>query len=531
MKKMFFAAMTILAAQTVIAQETYLNAQMAADDLNGTARYVGMGGAMEALGADISTIGSNPAGIGVFRRSNATVSFGLTTLGDAGSFRDVNKTTASFDQAGFVYSMKAGKKSYFNFAFNYHKSRNFNQILAATGTLDGASQNKVTYNKANNGTFTLYSDGGTVNGYTSSGYLATTFSQLDYLYANALMYDGDESIYYNDATGYTMRSGTTGYIGEYDFNVSGSYDNTIFWGLTVGIKDVHYKGVSSYTETLVDDEGSTIGDVTVDDRRKITGTGIDVKAGIIFRPVTESPFRIGLYVHTPTWYDLTTTNVTTLQNGAYSSGAGLYSSYTIGETYDYKFYTPWKFGISLGHTVDKVIALGATYEFADYGTCDIRVNDGGYYGDYWGGYYDDSHSDEVMNEQTERVLRGVSTLKLGLEVKPMDNVSLRLGYNYVSPMYEEHASKDNSLASYGTYYSSSTDYVNWKSTNRFSIGAGYAKGKWSADLTYLYSKTSGDFYPFESYYDSSDAALNNVADAVDVDNIRHQVLLTLGYKF
>ena len=36
----------------VSAQETYDNAQLATKDLNGTARYVGMGGAMEALGAD-----------------------------------------------------------------------------------------------------------------------------------------------------------------------------------------------------------------------------------------------------------------------------------------------------------------------------------------------------------------------------------------------------------------------------------------------------------------------------------------------
>ena len=36
-------------------------------DLNGTARFVGMGGALGALGGDISTIGTNPAGIGIYR--------------------------------------------------------------------------------------------------------------------------------------------------------------------------------------------------------------------------------------------------------------------------------------------------------------------------------------------------------------------------------------------------------------------------------------------------------------------------------
>ena len=45
-----------LATVPMLAQETYENAKVSAQDLNGTARYVGMGGAMEALGADISTI-------------------------------------------------------------------------------------------------------------------------------------------------------------------------------------------------------------------------------------------------------------------------------------------------------------------------------------------------------------------------------------------------------------------------------------------------------------------------------------------
>ena len=61
------------------AQETYLNANLLKPELTGTARYVGMGGAMEALGADISTISSNPAGIGIFCHSTVNVSFGVIT--------------------------------------------------------------------------------------------------------------------------------------------------------------------------------------------------------------------------------------------------------------------------------------------------------------------------------------------------------------------------------------------------------------------------------------------------------------------
>ena len=35
------------------------------------------------------------------------------------------------------------------------------------------------------------------------------------------------------------------------------------------------------------------------------GDGIDLKLGIIVRPIETLPFRFGAYVQTPTWYDLT----------------------------------------------------------------------------------------------------------------------------------------------------------------------------------------------------------------------------------
>ena len=72
MTRKYILAALALAVMPVAAQETYENAKVAGpQDLNGTARYVGMGGAMEALGADLSTISTNPAGVGLFRKSTA----------------------------------------------------------------------------------------------------------------------------------------------------------------------------------------------------------------------------------------------------------------------------------------------------------------------------------------------------------------------------------------------------------------------------------------------------------------------------
>ena len=545
MKKILSIMTAALLGTAVSAQETYDNAQLATKDLNGTARYVGMGGAMEALGADLSTIGTNPAGIGMFRRSMVAGSFGFNSQQDAKSFGNANKTNMSFDQAGFVYSMRSGRHSMLNFGFNYTKSKNFDQILTAAGRLNNASQNKLSAMKNANGVYTLQDKN---NGLVSN---SGAYSQADYLYSNVLFnhYDANNPndpnnatltdkgvivnqttglpVYYN-ATGYDFGRSTTGYIGQYDFNVSGNSNDRFYWGFTVGIYDVHYNSSSLYSENLVDGD-KAIGDVAMNDERKITGTGFDVKAGLIFRPAEESPFRIGLYVHTPTWYDLTTRNYTVLNNNtneAYGSSERGKSS----ESYDFKFYTPWRFGVSLGHTVGNYLALGATYEYADYTTNDIRVNDGGEV-DYWGNYYETSSRDEAMKQNIKNSLKGVHTVKLGMEFKPEKNFAVRLGYNYQSAMYNKNGFKDGSQESYGTYYASTTDYTNWKDTHRFTAGVGYNYGKFSFDLAYQYSQTNGDFYPFMSYVDNSEPKYDNVCDAVKVSNKRNQLLFTVGYKF
>ena len=153
------------------AQETYENARIADTDLNGTARYVGMGGALEALGADLSTMSSNPAGIGLYRHSMLSVSGGLLLQGKGNEFANGNKLNTSFDQIGGVYSMRTRRNSYLNFGFNYQKSKNFNYILNAANSLNGSSQNGQSYlkgmigNEANGGFSVGQDKSGTYYGY------------------------------------------------------------------------------------------------------------------------------------------------------------------------------------------------------------------------------------------------------------------------------------------------------------------------------------------------------------------------------
>lgn len=537
MRKVFISACLLsLFMANAHAQETYENTKLVDNDLNGTARYVGMGGAMEALGADISTISSNPAGIGLFRHSQGSVSAGLVQQDEAPSFKYGNKTNMSFDQIGFVYNYREGHRSFVSFAFNYHKSKNFDYILSAADKLNGSSQNRLSYIKAlGNRDATGLTNINIEN--TSSGYQGTNYftSQLDNLYYNALMCSQD-GLFYNNASGYQFGRANTGYIGQYDFNMSGNLNDRVYLGLTVGIHDVHYRGQSLYTEQLIDADDAPAGSTTIVDDRRITGTGFSVGAGVIFRPIEDSPFRIGLSVISPTRYDLTTSNKTYMVNGSNYVGAN--PKYTAKASYDYKVLTPWKFGVSAGTTVGRMLALGASYEYADYSRMDSRVNDGSYR-DYWGDVYDNSYSDSEMNDHTKETLKGVSTVKLGAECKILDNFAVRVGYNYVSPMFKKEGFKNGGLDSYASNYSSATDYTNWKSTNRFTVGFGYSINKFAIDLAYQYSQTDGDFHPFmdayTDFYLKNSAGviekntLENYANAVKVSNKRNQLLLTLTY--
>ena len=201
------------------------------------------------------------------------------------------------------------------------------------------------------------------------------------------------------------------------------------------------------------------------------------------------------------------------------------------EEYEYKLYTPWKFGVSLGHTIGDYLALGASYEYTDYGSLDSRYKTGRSYSYWYDDYYDASESDDVMNRHTAETLRGVSTFKVGAELKAAPEIAVRLGYNYVTPMYQKYGFKDGSLDSDGSYYASATDYTNWEGTHRITCGLGFQIDKVNLSAAYQYTTQSGNFEPFMSYYDANTAADDNIANVVKVNNKRHQLMLTATYNF
>ena len=513
-KKGICAACGLIMAMAANAQNAYDASIVLGSELNGTARFVGMGGAMGALGGDISTISTNPAGLGIFRSNDFSASFGFQSTGTESSFNGTSmkesNTRASFDQIGFVYSYKVGNNTslrYVNFGFNYHKSKNFNRLFSMGGMLNGLSQShqlaqEMEYAGMNSAAsfdallkaenpYRTYWDR-----YPVLGIMGSMTGVVDFFDGSVLGWDGYSNNYFSQEKGG---------ISDYDFNVSFNIEDRIYLGVTLGMHDLSYDRFTSYTEDLDDDKGQENGGYTLDNYYSLQGTGVDLKLGAILRPFEESPFRLGLAIHTPTWYDLTENYNAVLSSDifacdeAYSQNLSDFLSLDY-LTYDYRMLTPWKFNVSAGTTFSNMFALGAEYEYSDYSSSKLEDIDGF----ELGGQYN-----------VEQSLKGVHTFRLGMEARLAPQFSVRAGYNYSSALFKDDAY--NVLASYRT----NTEFNNIKERNTFTLGVGYRGNVVYADLAYKYDMYKSDFYAFD------DVQL----PATKVDNERHQLMFTLGAKF
>uniref|UniRef100_UPI00402A548E hypothetical protein n=1 Tax=Alloprevotella sp. TaxID=1872471 RepID=UPI00402A548E len=532
MKMKYTAALAAFAlCGTMNAQDIYKVEALSGSDLNGTARYVGMGGAMSALGADLSVMGSNPAGIGMYRRSDIAFTGSATVQPNGQAFADIDKARGSFDQAGFVYAINMGnngnKLRFVNFGFNYQKRRNMKSFIGLNNisTDNGASQTWQFQELA--GTLDLSQKDIQTNPSAITAYDAKLISPKTDVSGRITGYDPSNSLAYN------YNRAQWGGIQQYDFNVSFNISNRVYIGATVGVYNVDMRNHLEYDENLVDNTGATAA-YNMDYDESLTGTGFDIKAGVIFRPLENSPFRIGLSVSTPIFYDLTQNAYLKMNSPyAYTDNNGNTFERTIADysvnDFDYRIRTPWKLGISLATTVGNYLALDAEYEVSRYTGAQVRYPD--YHYDDWYDYgYTSSTRDRYMDKEIDNMLNTLQTFRMGAEVRFAPGFFGRIGYNYVSSPFKKEAYLNTFTESPSYAYSLNTDYVNLGAINRITLGMGYRGKHVYADMAYQYQNQQADVYAFRATADGTGKG-NNILPAQQFDLDRHNVMFTLGFKF
>ena len=509
--KIFILASAMAVCASASAQDSYDAANFATGDLNGTARYVGMGGALGALGGDISVMSSNPAGTAMYKKADAAFTFSAV-IGNSGVLGH-DGTRMSIDNGGAVFAWNIDDDDspikYVNFGINYTKHKNFlyNMDSYVDNLYDasGSPYYSQTYQIGNMANTAL-----NVNAFDNRNYAAGALPTMATTVGNQTEYgllwetyneSTDELVGFNGvaAQDAALRKSTYGGIDEADVNLSFNINDRFFVGASVGAYDINFNRESFYEELGSDGTPYDFSNWYITD-----GTGYDVKLGFICRPIENSPFRFGFSVHSPIWYKMTDTNGSTLYLNDY------YLSQVNYDPFDYDYRTPWTFGGSLGYTVGNYFAIGAEYEFQDLSSAHYSI---------------DGHETNYLRQANQYIrenLKGQHTFKIGMEVKPVNSFSIRAGYNFVSSPFKNNAYK------YLAYDSplTETDYTNWKATNRFTFGLGYRYKGGYIDLAYQLSSTKGDFYAF---YDNSDDY--GQIKPTEIKNDRSQVMCTIGFRF
>ena len=544
MKRTYLLLGALVFALPLSAQDIYKVESFSSEDLNGTARYVGMGGAMNALGADISTMSVNPAGIGLYRRSDFSMTGSFLMEKGAKRFNDIGKNRASFDQIGFVWSTptRGNSLKFMNFGFNYRKSKNLkNYIGIENVSTNGASQ---AISAANLG----YMYGGDYYTQNSNGSLSFKMPLTDAAY-NSYMLEPTfktgsttavKSWIPTSANAYNYRREQHGGIHEFDFNLSFNFNNSLYAGLTMGVYDVDWNSHLFYKEGIADGTGK-MHDYFMTNDEAINGNGFDLKLGVILRPIKKSPFRIGLAFSTPTWYSLTGNNILWMNSPFVAAGSTkkeTQAGYRTGD-FDYNIRTPWKLNVNVATTVANRLALDAEYEYKHLPAASVRF--ASYTPDIYGGSWSSSYRDAAIDNQIDTWLRGQHTLRLGAEMRLDANFSARAGYNYVSSPFKDGAFL-NLHPNAGTSYKDSkslfnatgTDYVNIGGTNRFTLGLGYHNKSFYADLAYQYQQRSTTVYPFhdtKEYTSDVQIVADHGVQGQKLKNIQNRLMLTIGWKF
>lgn len=456
-------------------------------DFYGDARFNAMGGSFGALGANMSSLSVNPGGIGVYKSSDFSFTpafhynFTESMTQSGGSDFD-GKLNFHFGNVGFVGNFKSsGNWESVSFGIGYNRTANYSSRISIKSTTDDSYLD--TYVDELNATGGIIGDeiGDAFPFSADLGYQAYLVNPL---VTDSLMYDHvlENSKNITQITNYQTKGGA----GEMYFAFGGNYSDRLYLGALMGIPMVRYVYDRTYSETTeLSDTMNT--SFSVNDYVKTSGTGINLKLGLIYKIVDW--FRIGAAFHTPTVYALTDNYETTL-NAELKDG----SSYEITSPYgsfDYFVTTPYRFVSSASFIIGKYGVINGDYEIVDYSSAYLREDKtlGSSGADF-----------SVENQNIRNNFEMTQNIRIGTEWR-LDPFRIRAGYRYLGdPMSNQFSASNNA--------------------NVYSLGFGIKQDEYYFDMGYAL-KT----------YNTQSPIVSEHNEFADVNLKDHHISFTLGFRF
>lgn len=464
-----------------------------------TARSLGLGGTGGSVGGDFSSLGINPAGIGVYRSSELMITptfrFNKMTGTYLGSDASDDNTKVGLNNFGVVFSTAARGDQYkksdwkaFSFGIGYNRLADFN----AKGTYSGLNgQSSIT-----EGFRALAINGGTEDKGQNPPYGFLAFNT--YVLADNLNSIPYENIIKNG--GQLLQSKTwesSGGVNEFTLSLGGNYREKLLLGATVGITSYKYDRSTTYSED--DATGNPDNDFKYLDVNEIvstTGIGVNVKLGAIY--IINDIVRVGAAVHTPTWssfsdaadYNMSSNTENYKTSGGPESFAQPQNTYQ----FDYSLRTPWRGVLSVATFMGKYGFITADYEYVAYNSMRYNFRENNF-ADY----------ERDVNAAIKDTYKGGHIFRIGAEGR-MNNFSGRLGFAYNTNPYRN------------------TEYFNAERMD-LSAGVGARFGGFFMDLAYVHMIRKDSEYGYPVVASGIPVGIANLKYGNNL------VALTLGFKF
>ena len=492
-------------AINVIAQDENDALRFGMSQYFGTARGMAIGNATGSIGGDFSTLSVNPAGIGIYRRSEFSFTPNFSTSKNESTYLNESlsdhKFKLHFAQVGLVITNakkgNAAKRSAWktgSFAFGMNKIANFSNNYSYTGknNLHSIVNKWVNDFNALGGL-----NSNTLANVNYSAYAAYQTYLIDKNFAG----DTTKAKSYVPVAGglqQTKQVFETGGINEVVCSAGGNYLDKLMLGATLGITSVNYNRIFNFEENdLSGDLSNDFSYLKYTEKLSTSGMGINLKLGAILK--LSDNFRFGLAFHTPTAIYLNdissivmTSNTDSLltRNNPSASPVTTFKQDSI-QNYNYSLYTPGKVIGSFTMLFNKKGFLTADIEYLDYSSMAYRYEDA------------DFLAESSMNKTIQNTYKSAVNVRVGAEAKLQD-ISLRAGFAYFGSPYQSTTVNADKL--------------------QFSLGTGYRTNTWFLDGAFVHSMQKIAEKPYVLNN------LNDVSNAI-VKNNKSQLLVTLGWKF
>ncbi len=486
----------------------------------GSAKSVAMGGSLSAVGADLTNMATNPAGMALYRSGIAeftpTLLVHSTDAVYNNNLRNELKFTVPVANIGFVNvnTNSAGDWTQFSLGISYNRTSEYSQDFVASGVNNtGSILDYYVYN-ANIYDDAIYGDRWEPlrEGEAYEVYLFDQDINGEY-FSHVI----DEGIY-----GETQRRAVSYYggAGEADFSLATAYKDVLFLGLTMGITSLNYSKEVFYTEenfTPVyrpDADGNMVeanpASLQAYESLDTEGSGINFKFGFILKP---SEFvRFGLAVHSPTFYQLHEYYETRMSSGFHVPDANGDTNYDTDwnlNEFDWNLRTPFRANAGLAFIVDQK-------QIGNFYTVPMTFSFGYEYVDYSRMYLKSDIIEENFDTENSYIDKNYGeahSFNFGTEFN-FGSIKLRGGYAlYTSPDANVSDFTDDAVSVY-------------------SGGLSFAWEHAYIDLTYSLTQSDRKLYMYDAnnYYPLN--PIGNITEpTADLTSLKHQTLLTLGLRF